>query len=107
MIAGMQPGSVVVDIAAERGGNCEPTRPGETIQSGGVTVMGPLNLPSSVPYHASQMYAANVASFLKLLVNKGELALNLEDEIIRESLVCHNGKIVHPRIAQMAPMAAQ
>lgn len=106
MIAGMPAGSVVVDLAAERGGNCEPTKPGETVQVGDVTVLGPLNMPSGAPFHASQMYGANIASFLKLLVKNGELVLPLEDEIIRETLVCRGGAVVHARIAELIPARA-
>jgi H+-translocating NAD(P) transhydrogenase subunit alpha len=101
MVEAMAPGSVVVDIAAERGGNCELTRPGETVRHQGVTIMGPLNLPSTIPYDASLMYSANVASFLKLLVKDGALTLNREDEIIRESMVCHEGQIVNGRINEL------
>jgi NAD(P) transhydrogenase subunit alpha len=99
MVAGMEPGSVIVDIAAERGGNCELTRPGETVVEGGVSIMGPLNLPSSIPYHASQMYARNVATLVKHLLKDGSVSLDLEDEITRETLVTHGGRIVHPRVA--------
>ncbi len=87
MAGALQPGSVIVDIAAERGGNCELTHPGETVVHNGVTILGPLNLASAMPYHASQMYSSNVVSFLKLMVKNGELNLNREDEIIRETLV--------------------
>jgi len=100
MVLAMQPGSVIVDIAAERGGNCEVTRPGETIVEQGVSVLGPLNVPSMVPFHASQMYSSNITSFIKLLVKDGTLNINLEDEIIRETLVTHDGKIVHPRVLE-------
>jgi NAD(P) transhydrogenase subunit alpha len=100
MVLAMQPGSVIVDIAAERGGNCEVTRPGETIVEQGVSVLGPLNVPSMVPFHASQMYSSNITSFIKLLVKDTTLTINLEDEIIRETLVAHNGKIVHPRVLE-------
>ncbi|MBV9295868.1 MAG: Re/Si-specific NAD(P)(+) transhydrogenase subunit alpha [Acidobacteriaceae bacterium] len=101
MTAKMCSGSVIIDIAAERGGNCELTRPGETIVNNGITVAGPLNLPSLVPYHASQMFATNIASFLKVLVRDGALNVNLEDEIIRETLVTHGNRVVHPRILQL------
>jgi NAD(P) transhydrogenase subunit alpha len=101
MVDAMPPGSVLVDIAAERGGNCELTRPGEAFVHQGVTVAGPVNLPSMVPYHASQMLSANIASFLKLLVSGGSININRDDEIIRETLVAHEGKIVHPRIAEL------
>src|ERR1700722_18373644 len=85
MVAGMAPGSVIVDLAAERGGNCELTRVGEKIVEHGVTIIGCLNLASTVPYHASQMYARNVSSFLALLVKDGKLQLDLQDEITRET----------------------
>jgi proton-translocating NAD(P)+ transhydrogenase subunit alpha len=96
----MAPGSVIVDIAAERGGNCELTRPGETVEVNGIHVLGPLNLPSTIPFHASQMYAKNIATFLKYLVKDGKLELNREDEIVRETLVTHGGQIVHEKVAQ-------
>lgn len=100
MVLAMQPGSVIIDIAAERGGNCEVTAPGETIVLQGVSVLGPLNIPSAVPFHASQMYSANVTSFVKLLLKDGALNINQEDEIIRETLVTHENKIVHPRVLE-------
>jgi len=106
MVARMAPGSLIVDIAAERGGNCELTRPGETVVSGGVTIMGPLNLPSTIPYHASQMYARNIATFLKYLVKDGKLVLDHEDEIVRETLVTHGGEVVHPKVREMLGLAA-
>ncbi len=102
----MAPGSVIVDIAAERGGNCELTRPGETVVAGGVTILGPLNLPSTIPYHASQMYAKNIATFLKYLIKDGKLALDREDEIVRETLVTHAGEVVHPRVREMLGLPA-
>ncbi|HZS52868.1 MAG TPA: Re/Si-specific NAD(P)(+) transhydrogenase subunit alpha [Bryobacteraceae bacterium] len=101
MVEAMCPGSVLVDIAAERGGNCELTRPGEAFIHQGVTIAGPVNLPSMVPYHASQMLSANIASFLKTLVSGGNINVNRDDEIIRETLVAHEGKVVHPRIAEL------
>jgi NAD(P) transhydrogenase subunit alpha len=101
MVARMAPGSVIVDIAAERGGNCELTQPGETVDAGGVAILGPLNLPSTVPYHASQMYAKNIATFLKYLVKDGRIQLNREDEIVRETLVAHEGDVVHPRVREL------
>jgi NAD(P) transhydrogenase subunit alpha len=101
MVAAMQAGSIIVDIAAERGGNCELTRPGETVIHQGVTLLGPLNLPSLVPYHASQMYASNVAAFVKLLMREGALRIDREDEIIRETLVTHENKVVHPRVLEL------
>lgn len=100
MVAAMRPGSVVVDLAAERGGNCELTRPGETVEVGGVTVDGPLDLASSVPYHASQMFARNVAVFLGHLVSDGALEVDPEDEITRGTLVCREGMVVHPAVRE-------
>jgi NAD(P) transhydrogenase subunit alpha len=101
MVSAMCPGSVIVDIAAERGGNCELTRPGQTVAHNGVVILGPLNLPSMVPYHASQMYSSNMAAFLRLLVKDGNLNINLEDEIVRETLVAHEGKVVNVKIAEL------
>jgi NAD(P) transhydrogenase subunit alpha len=105
MVSAMPPGSVIVDIAAERGGNCELTKPGESVVHNEVTILGPVNLPSMVPHHASQMLSANVAAVAKLLLKDGNITVNLEDEIIRESLVTHDGKIVHPRVAELAASA--
>ena len=96
-------------MAAERGGNCELTHPGETIVHRGISILGPLNLPSSVPYHASQMYGANLTAFLKLLVKKGELAVDRNDEIIRETLVTFGGEVVNTRVVErlgLAPLRA-
>jgi len=101
MASAMASGSVIVDIAAERGGNCELTRPGETVMHQGISILGPLNLASSAPYHASQMYGSNIASFLKLMVKNGELTMNREDEIIRETLVTHGKEVVNPRVAEL------
>jgi NAD(P) transhydrogenase subunit alpha len=101
MVAGMSPGSVIVDVAAERGGNCELTRPGETTVEKGVTILGPVNLPAEVPYHASQMYAKNISTFLLHLVQDGQLKLDLEDEITRETLVARDGQVVNPRVREL------
>jgi NAD(P) transhydrogenase subunit alpha len=102
MAEAMLPGAVIVDLAAERGGNCELTQAGQSIVHQGVTIVGPVNLPSRAPYHASQMYATNVVNLLKLMVNKeGVLTINLEDEVIRETLVTHGGKVVNPRVSQL------
>ena len=100
MVGAMQAGSVIVDIAAERGGNCEVTRPGESFVYCGVNVLGPTNLPASVPFHASQMYSSNAAAFVKLLVKDGALQVNTEDEILRETLVTHQGQIVNARVRE-------
>ena len=106
MVKSMPPGSVVVDLAAETGGNCELTRPGNTVLADGVTVMGPVNVPSTVPYHASQMYARNISAFLLHLVKDGKLQVNLEDEITRETLVAQGGKVVNPRVLEAMKAAA-
>jgi NAD(P) transhydrogenase subunit alpha len=98
MVAGMAPGSVIVDLAAERGGNCELTRADETVSVGGVTVIGPTNVASSLPYHASQMYAKNITTFLLAMLKKGELSINMDDEVVRDTLVTRDGEIVHPRV---------
>jgi NAD(P) transhydrogenase subunit alpha len=102
MVEKMAPGSLIVDIAAERGGNCELTRAGEVVEQNGVRIFGPVNLPSAIPYHASQMYAKNIATFLKYLVSKeGNLVLNRDDEIVSETLVTHDGEVVHPRVREL------
>lgn len=107
MVRKMQPGSVIVDLAAERGGNCELTRPGETVVIDGVTILGPANLPSEVPFHASQMFAKNVITFLQHLVDLGLPAkVNLEDEITRETLICREGQLLQPRVRELLGLPA-
>ncbi len=102
MAGALAPGSVIVDVAAERGGNCELTRPGETVHHQGISILGPLNLASSAPYHSSQMYSSNIVSFLKLMLAKdGSLQLKRDDEIIRETLVTHAGEVVHARVNEL------
>ncbi len=98
MVKGMRPGSVIIDLAAEQGGNCALTEPGQEVVKHGVVIIGPLNLPSSVPYHASQMYARTVTSFLLHLLKDGRIHLDLEDELTRGPLVTHQGKIVHQAV---------
>lgn len=100
MVEAMRPGSVVVDLMAENGGNCELTKPGETQNLGGVRVLGPVNVVSSLGAHASQMFSRNLLNFLKLIVKKGELVLDLQDEIIREVLVARGGEVVQPRVRE-------
>jgi NAD(P) transhydrogenase subunit alpha len=100
MVAAMAPGSVVVDVAAERGGNCALTRPGETVVAHGVTILGPANLPSDVPYHASQMFSKNVVTFLAHLVKEGKFQLDLEDEITRETLVAQDSHVVNAQVRE-------
>jgi NAD(P) transhydrogenase subunit alpha len=106
MVQGMQPGSVIVDLASERGGNCELTRADETLSVNNVTIIGRINLASTVPYHASQMYARNLTSFLLLLVKKGQLDLNMQDEIIRETSLTRGGEVVNPRVREFFQLAA-
>jgi H+-translocating NAD(P) transhydrogenase subunit alpha len=106
MVTKMAPGSVILDLASERGGNCELTRTGETVVEHGVTIIGAINLASGVPYHASQMYARNVTAFLLHLVKDGKLQLNSEDEIIRETLVTHDGEIVNERVREFFQLPA-
>ena len=82
------------------------TKPGETVESGGVRILGPLNLPSTIPYHASQMYAKNIATFLKYLIKDSQLNIDATDEIVRETLVTSAGKVVHPRVLELMGQAA-
>ena len=100
MVAGMAPGSIIVDLAAEHGGNCELTRSGETWNCQGVILMGPTNLPAMVPHDASQMYSKNIQTFLLHLIKEGQLVIDREDEITRETLVTQGGMVVHPRLTQ-------
>ena len=106
MVQAMAPGSVIVDLPAERGGNCELTHPGERVIVHGVTVIGRINVAAGVPYHASQMYARNITAFLLHLIKNGKLALNLEDQIVRETLVTHDGEIVNERVRQFFSLPA-
>ncbi len=101
MVTGMHPGAVIVDLAAERGGNCELTRPGETIVEHGVTIRGPVNITATVPYHTSQMYAKNITNFLLHLVKDGKIELNTDDEITTGTLVTNTGEVVHPRVREL------
>jgi H+-translocating NAD(P) transhydrogenase subunit alpha len=100
MVKGMAPGSVILDLAAERGGNCELTRPGQTVVEHGVTIIGRINVSSGVPYHASQMYARNVTAFLLHMVKDGKLRLDLDDEIIRETLLTRGRELVNQRVRE-------
>jgi len=100
MVKDMAPGSVIVDLAAERGGNCELTRAGQTVVEHGVTIIGRINVASQVPYHASQLYARNITAFLLNLVMDGKLRRDSEDEIIRETLLTRGGEIVNWRVRE-------
>jgi NAD(P) transhydrogenase subunit alpha len=106
MVKGMAPGSVIVDLAAERGGNCELTRPGQTVTEHGVVIIGAINLASSVPHDASQLYARNLTAYLTYLVKGGRLELNLQDEIVRETLLTRGGDIVNVRVREFFGMPA-
>jgi NAD(P) transhydrogenase subunit alpha len=106
MVRGMQPGSVIVDLAAERGGNCELTKAEETIVANGVTIIGKINLASTVPYHASSLYARNLTAFLVHLVKDGKLNLNLADEITRETMLTRGGEIVQGRVREFFSLPA-
>ncbi len=105
-VAAMRSGAVIVDLAAETGGNCALTQPGEHVEAEGVTILGPLNLPAEAPFDASQMYARNVASFLGHVLDEGALSLDTNDEIVRGALVAHGGQVVHPRVREQLGLAA-
>lgn len=105
MVAKMRPGSVIVDLAAERGGNCEGSVPDEKTLVDGVTILGPTNLPAEVPVHTSQLYAKNVATFLAHLAKLGLPAVALDDEICRDTLVARGGQLVHPKVRERAGLA--
>jgi len=102
MVRGMRPGSVIVDLAAEQGGNCALTEPGRDVVKHSVVVSGPVNLPSTVPFHASQMYARTVVNYLLHLVKEGRINLDLNDELTRGPLVTHQGELVHEAVKQAA-----
>ena len=100
MVKRMPPGSVILDLAAERGGNCELTRPGERTVAHGVTIIGPINLASEAPYHASQMYAKNLTTFLQILVKDGKVRPPESDEIIRDTLLTQGGEVMNARVRE-------
>ena len=106
MVKSMAPGSVIVDLASERGGNCELTRPGEKIMAQGVTIIGWYNFASTVPYHSSQMYARNVSAFLMHIVKDGKLQLDSADEITRDTLLTKDGQIVNQRLREFYSLPA-
>ncbi len=101
MIKSMRPGSVVIDLAAERGGNCEITEPGRTVVKHGVTLVGEVNLPSTVPFHASQMYSNNIVNFLKLMINDGALDVGIDDDIVQGATVTRDGEIVNEQVSAL------
>lgn len=104
MVEAMAPGSVVVDLAAERGGNCEVTQAGATIRHNGVTVLGPCNLPSDVPVHASEMFSKNLVTFLQLMIKDGQLNIDTSDEIIRDTLITRSREVVNNRVRELLNM---
>ncbi len=106
MVKGMAPGSVIFDLAAERGGNCESTKSGQIVIEHGITIIGAVNVASGVPYHASQMYARNVTTFLLHLAKDGKLNINLEDDIIRETLLTRGGEVVNARVREFLSLPA-
>ena len=106
MVKGMAPGSVIFDLAAERGGNCESTRVGQTVIEHGVTIIGAVNVASDVPYHASQMYARNITTFLAHMAKDGKLQINVEDDIIRETLLTRGGEVVNTRVREFLSLPA-
>jgi H+-translocating NAD(P) transhydrogenase subunit alpha len=105
-VEGMRAGSVVVDVAAEQGGNCELTRPGEVIEHHGVRIVGPVNLPAELAYNASEMYARNLYNFLKPALLKGELAIDWNDEVFAQSCLTSGGQIKHEATARALGSAA-
>jgi NAD(P) transhydrogenase subunit alpha len=105
-VEGMPAGSVIVDLAAERGGNCEMSKPDQTVTAHGVTILGPTNLPSEVPKHASQMFAKNMTTLLAHLTKEGRLELDREDEIVRETMATFGGEVVQGRLREILGMAA-
>jgi NAD(P) transhydrogenase subunit alpha len=106
MARAMAPGSVIVDLAAERGGNCELTRADETVVDGGVTILGPTNLPSTVPVHASQMYSRNITTFLAHLLKDGQFHFDLSDQIVSDTLVTRDGDVVQGRVREALGLPA-
>jgi len=100
-VRNMRPGAVIVDLAAEMGGNCELTRPGEHVKEGGVTIIGPTNLPSSIPYHASQMFSRNVTSFILDISKDGRIDLDMDDECVAGTVITQNGEVVHTRVREL------
>lgn len=105
-VAAMKPGAVIVDLGAESGGNCEETRPGETVNVGAVTVLGPLNVPSALAQHASELYAKNILNLLDLIIKDGSLHLDFEDEIVAGTVATHGGKIRSEALRQTIESAS-
>jgi NAD(P) transhydrogenase subunit alpha len=104
MVKGMRPGSVIVDLAAEQGGNCALTEPGQEVVKYGVAILGPVNIPSTLPFHASQMYARTVSNYLLHLCKQGKIQLDLSDELTRGPLVTHQGEVVQEAVKSARPV---
>jgi NAD(P) transhydrogenase subunit alpha len=105
MVKGMDPGSVIVDLAAATGGNCELTKADEAVVVNDVTILGPTNLPSAAPYHASQMYAKNIVTFLMSIVKEGKIVFDMDDEVVRDTMVAKGGDVVNPRVREALGLA--
>ena len=106
MVKAMKPGAVIVDLAAERGGNCDLTQQGKTITAHGVTIIGPENVPSELAYHASQMYGKNMQTLLELILDEGgDLQLNFDDEIVAGTVVAHEGDVPHTYMRKLLGLA--
>ena len=103
-VIGMPPGGVIVDLAAERGGNCKLSEPEKSVRHHGITILGPTNLPAEIPQHASQMYANNLCTFLKLLIKDDQVNVDRSDEVIRDTLMTHDGEVANNRIREMLGM---
>jgi len=101
MVKSMKKGSVIVDLAAEQGGNCKLTEPGQSVVKYGIRIIGTLNVPSTVPVHATEMYAKNILNFLSLIIKEGKLNLDMEDEVVKESLLTHQGRVYHEPTAKL------
>ena len=101
LVERMKPGAVIVDIAAEQGGNCEETVAGETVVKNGVSIIGPFNLPGTVPGHASELYARNVLAFVEVILEEGQVKLDFEDEVLKDSVVTHDGEVRHAPTAEL------
>ncbi|KGF73568.1 NAD(P) transhydrogenase subunit alpha [Neosynechococcus sphagnicola sy1] len=107
MVAAMKPGSVIVDLAAEQGGNCAGTEAGKDVQRHGITLIGPINLPASMPVHASQLYAKNILTLLQYLIQAGAINLDFSDDIVDSTCITHDGSIRHQRIQEALELAAK
>jgi NAD(P) transhydrogenase subunit alpha len=106
-VRAMRPGSVIVDLAASTGGNCPLSKAGQEVKTGDVTILAPLNLPASLPVHASQLYSNNVVAFLRLLIKDGQTNIDLNDDVVGPTCVMHNGNVVNQRVASALGVASR